>query len=110
MIDKEKDIKIDLTKFFSPVEKPVMLGEMPSINTPRCASELVICALPPRKSFSIAAVHAEIIERGFYVSLPQTMDEVYADFDSILSQQPLLPSLSDARKLVDCILPKHHIL
>jgi len=54
-------------------------------------------------------IHAKIVKRGFHVYLPQTMDEVKADLDSILSQQPLLPPLSDTRKLVDCILPKHHI-
>ena len=54
--------------------------------------------------------HAEIMERGFEVYLPQTMDEVKADLDNILSQQPLLPSLSDAKKLVKGILPYHPII
>ena len=50
----------------------------------------------------------EIIE---YVPLEGvTADEVKADLDSILSQQPLLPSLSDAKKLVKGILPYHPII
>lgn len=113
---REYHVKMDLRAFFASIEKPVMFGELPSIEMPSsytpssCASELVVCPFPPRKSFSMAAVHAEIMERGFYISQPQTMDEVKADLDSILSQQPLLPSLSDAKKLVRGILPHHPII
>ncbi len=106
---KECHLKIDLKAAFASLERPIMLGETPSINGLSCASELVVHAFPPRKFLSMAAVHAEIMERGFEVYLPQTMDEVYADFDSILSQHPLLPSLSDAKKLVKSILTYHPI-
>lgn len=112
---REYHVKMDLRAFFASIEKPVMYGElpsieMPSIGIPSCASELVVCPFSPRKSFSMAAVHAEIMERGLYISLPQTTDEVKADLDSILSQQPLLPSISDAKKLVRGILPHHPII
>lgn len=103
-------LKVDLRAFFAPLEKPVMLGETPSIDATVSVSELVVCSFPPRKSFSMAAVHADIIKRGIFVSLPQTMDEVKRDLDSILSQQPLLPSLSDAKKLVKGILPYYPII
>lgn len=106
---KECHLKIDLKAAFAPLEKPIMLGETPSINWIPCVSELVVCSLPPRKFFSMAAVHAEIMERGFEVYLPQTMDEVYTDLDSILYQQPLFPSLTDAKKLVKSILTYHPI-
>lgn len=107
-------LKVDLRAFFAPLEKPVMYGELPSIDmlstgNPSCASKLVVCPFP-RNFFSMATVHAEIMERGFEVYLPQTMEEVKADLDSILSQQPLLPSLSDAKKLVKGILPYHPII
>ena len=109
--NREYHAKMDLKAFFASIERPVMYGELPSIDmpstgNPSCASELVVC-LFPRKSFSMAAVHAEIMERGFEVYLPQTMDEVKADLDSILSQQPLIPSLSDAKKLAYSLLPNH---
>lgn len=112
---REYHVKMDLRAFFASIEKPVMYGELPSIKmpssyTPSCASELVVCPFPPRKSFSMAAVHSEIMERDLYISLPQTMDEVKADLDSILSQQPLIPSLSDAKKLVKGILPYYPII
>lgn len=112
---REYHTKMDLKAFFASIERPVMYGElpsidMPSIGKPSCASELVVCSFPPRKSFSMAAIHADIIKRGIYVSLPQTMDEVKRDLDSILSQQPLLPSISDAKKLVRGILPHHPII
>ena len=111
---REYHAKMDLKAFFASIERPVMYGELPSIDmsstgNPSCASELVVCPFP-RNSFSMAAVHAEIMERGFEVYLPQTMDEVKADLDNILSQQPLLPSLSDAKKLVKGILPYHPII
>lgn len=109
---REYHVKMDLRAFYAPIERPVMYGElpsidMPSIGKPSCASELVVCSFPPRKSFSMAAIHADIIKRGIYVSLPQTMDEVKRDLDSILSQQPLIPSLSDAKKLAGSLLPNH---
>ena len=109
---REYHVKMDLRAFFASIEKPVMYGElpsidMPSIGKPSCASELVFCPFSPRKPFSMAAVHAEIMERGLYISLPQTMDEVKADLDSILSQQPLIFSLSDAKKLAGSLLPNH---
>lgn len=103
-------LKVDLRAFFAPLEKPVMLGETPSIDATVSVSELVVCPFPPRKFFSMDALHADIIKRGIYVSLPQTMDEVKRDLDSILSQQPLLPSLSDAKKLVKGILPYYPII
>ena len=104
---KDFHLKVDLRAFFAPLEKPVMIGEMPSIDATVLASDLVLCHLPPKKSFPMAALHADIIKRGIYVSLPQTMDEVKRDLDSILSQQPLLPSLSDAKKLAGSLLPNH---
>lgn len=112
--NREYHAKMDLKAFFASIERPVMYGELPSIDmsstgNPSCASELVVCSFP-RKFFSMAAVNADIIKRGIYVSLPQTMDEVKRDLDSILSQQPLLPSLSDAKKLVKGILPYYPII
>lgn len=112
---REYYVKMDLRAFYAPIERPVMYGELPnidmlSIGKSSCASELVVCSFPPRNFFSLAAVHAEIMERGFEVYLPQTKDEVKADLDSILSQQPLLPSISDAKKLVRGILPHHPII
>lgn len=104
---KDYHLKVDLRAFFAPLEKPVMLGETPSIETTVLASDFVLCPLPPKKSFSMAAVHADIFKRGIYVSLPQTMDEVKRDLDSILSQQPLILSLSDAKKLAGSLLPNH---